>query len=51
LCVLDRMSSPTQCCDMGSDGYAYLVDDMFGIVDPNMQNEAQLNGAKIERSG
>ncbi|GJX38993.1 hypothetical protein Tco_0252296 [Tanacetum coccineum] len=39
LCVLDRMSMPTQCCDMGSDGYAYPVYDMFGIVDPNMQNE------------
>ncbi|GJS33115.1 hypothetical protein Tco_0531497 [Tanacetum coccineum] len=39
LCVLDRMSTPTQCCDMGSDGYAYPVYDMFGIVDPNMQNE------------
>ncbi|GJV33226.1 reverse transcriptase domain-containing protein [Tanacetum coccineum] len=35
----DRMSTPTQCCDMGSDGYAYPVYDMFGIVDPNMQNE------------
>ncbi|GKD97011.1 hypothetical protein Tco_1380908 [Tanacetum coccineum] len=33
------MSTPTQCCDMGSDGYAYPVYDMFGIVDPNMQNE------------
>ncbi|GJS09768.1 hypothetical protein Tco_0366564 [Tanacetum coccineum] len=39
LCVLDRMSTPTQCCDMGSDGYAYPVYDMFGIVDPNMKNE------------
>ncbi|GJW54911.1 hypothetical protein Tco_0098996, partial [Tanacetum coccineum] len=62
----DRMSTPTQCCDMGSDGYAYPVYDMFGIVDPNMQNEArsipllligvmncfgELNGAKIEQSG
>ncbi|GJV32429.1 hypothetical protein Tco_1392829 [Tanacetum coccineum] len=34
-----KMSTPTQCCDMGSDGYAYPVYDMFGIVDPNMQNE------------
>ncbi|GJQ89959.1 hypothetical protein Tco_0001098 [Tanacetum coccineum] len=42
LCVLDRMSTPTQCCDMGSDGYAYPVYDMFGIVDPNMQNEGQI---------
>ncbi|GKA63089.1 hypothetical protein Tco_0762695 [Tanacetum coccineum] len=33
------MSTPTQCCDMGSDRYAYPVYDMFGIVDPNMQNE------------
>ncbi|GJT03141.1 hypothetical protein Tco_0824310 [Tanacetum coccineum] len=37
--VKHQMSTPTQCCDMGSDGYAYLVYDMFGIVDPNMQNE------------
>ncbi|GJU55881.1 hypothetical protein Tco_1229595 [Tanacetum coccineum] len=37
--IWDRMSTPTQCCDMGSDGYAYPVYDMFGIVDPNMQNE------------
>ncbi|GJY08002.1 hypothetical protein Tco_0375056 [Tanacetum coccineum] len=35
------MSTPTQCCDMGSDGYAYPVYDMFGIVDPNMQNEGR----------
>ncbi|GJT97395.1 retrovirus-related pol polyprotein from transposon TNT 1-94 [Tanacetum coccineum] len=35
----NRMSTPTQCCDMGSDGYAYPVYDMFGIMDPNMQNE------------
>ncbi|GJR68377.1 hypothetical protein Tco_0014442 [Tanacetum coccineum] len=37
--AVDRMSTPTQCCDMGSDGYAYPMYDMFGIVDPNMQNE------------
>ncbi|GJX30045.1 hypothetical protein Tco_0238124 [Tanacetum coccineum] len=40
--MVDRMSTPTQCCDMGSDGYAYPVYDMFGIVDPNMQNEVSL---------
>ncbi|GJW23034.1 hypothetical protein Tco_0033656 [Tanacetum coccineum] len=37
--IWDRMSTPTQCCDMGSDGYAYPMYDMFGIMDPNMQNE------------
>ncbi|GJT91597.1 hypothetical protein Tco_1080442 [Tanacetum coccineum] len=41
------MSTPTQCCDMGSDGYAYPVYDMFGIVDPNMQNEICL-GINLE---
>ncbi|GJT71977.1 hypothetical protein Tco_1031263 [Tanacetum coccineum] len=44
--IWDRMSTPTQCCDMGSDGYAYPVYDMFGIVDPNMQNEIS---TKFER--
>ncbi|GJV12648.1 hypothetical protein Tco_1354189 [Tanacetum coccineum] len=51
LCVLDRMSTPTQCCDMGSDGYAYPVYDMFGIVDPNMQNEFEISswrGARVD---
>ncbi|GJV76708.1 hypothetical protein Tco_1508292 [Tanacetum coccineum] len=38
---IDRMSTSTQCCDMGSDGYAYPMYDMFGIVDPNMQNEVE----------
>ncbi|GKB21052.1 hypothetical protein Tco_0854975 [Tanacetum coccineum] len=38
----DRISAHTQCYDMGSDGYAYPVYDMFGIVDPNMQNEVSL---------
>ncbi|GJZ09580.1 hypothetical protein Tco_0543863 [Tanacetum coccineum] len=48
----DPMSTPTQCCDMGSDGYAYPVYDMFGIVDPNMQNEIlvshNLKGRKMQ---
>ncbi|GJY73249.1 putative reverse transcriptase domain-containing protein [Tanacetum coccineum] len=33
------MSTPTQCCDMGSDGYAYPVYDMFGIVDTQYEIE------------
>ncbi|GJU05485.1 retrovirus-related pol polyprotein from transposon TNT 1-94 [Tanacetum coccineum] len=33
------MSRPNQCYDIGSDRYVYPVYDMYGIVDPNMQNE------------
>ncbi|GJZ47439.1 LL-diaminopimelate aminotransferase, chloroplastic [Tanacetum coccineum] len=39
LCIGSGKITSYQCCDMGSDGYAYPVYDMFGIVDPNMQNE------------
>ncbi|GJR79681.1 hypothetical protein Tco_0150466 [Tanacetum coccineum] len=39
--LINENSTPTQCCDMGSDGYTYLVYDMFGIVDPKMQNEVR----------
>ncbi|GJV78874.1 putative reverse transcriptase domain-containing protein [Tanacetum coccineum] len=43
---------------MGSDGYAYPIYDIFGIVDPNMKKrdvtvqliKSELNGAKIEQS-
>ncbi|GJZ37925.1 hypothetical protein Tco_0584116 [Tanacetum coccineum] len=44
------MSTPTQCYDMGSDGYAYPVYDMFGIVDANMQNEFERTESVFSRS-
>ncbi|GJY18415.1 hypothetical protein Tco_0389906 [Tanacetum coccineum] len=45
---LYSFSTPTQCCDMGSDGYAYPVYDMFGISGIQYVKRGGVTGCLIE---